>query len=125
VTYNKCSLYPITQKFKAKSKSPRPKIVEDIQRFFLPIFKDFSKTFESNQLSKNCECKHHFFPVISPATSHLKMYLFVDIWKTLLFNQSILLARKSYNQVLTKELILKTFFAFSHNSKTFQRPTTF
>jgi hypothetical protein len=26
-----------------------------IQRFFLPIFKDFSKTFESNQLSKNCE----------------------------------------------------------------------
>ena len=125
MTYNKCSLYPITQKFKAKSKSPRPKIVKDIQRFFLPIFKDFSKTFESNQLSKNCECKHHFFPVISPATSHLKMYLFVDIWKTLLFNQSILLARKSYNQVLTKELILKTFFAFSHNSKTFQRPTTF
>jgi hypothetical protein len=33
-----------------------------IQRFFfLPIFKDFSKTFESNQLSKNCECKQHFF----------------------------------------------------------------
>jgi hypothetical protein len=26
---------------------------KDFQRLFLPIFKDFSKTFESNQLSKN------------------------------------------------------------------------
>jgi hypothetical protein len=70
------------------------------------FFKDFSKNFESNQLSKNCECKHHFCPVISPATSHLKKLkcTFSSIFansKTLLFNQSILLARKSYNQLNT------------------------
>jgi hypothetical protein len=54
-----------------------------IQRFFLPIFEDFSKTFESNQLSKNCECKHHFYPVINPVKSHPKMRLFVDICENL------------------------------------------
>jgi hypothetical protein len=48
------------------------------KRFFLPIFRDLSKTCESNQLSKNCECKHHFYPVISPVKSHPKMRLFVD-----------------------------------------------
>jgi hypothetical protein len=35
--------------------------------------------FESNQLSKNCEYKHHFYLVISPVKSHPKMHLFVDI----------------------------------------------
>jgi hypothetical protein len=43
----------------------------------------FSKTFESKQLSKNCECKQHFYPVISPVKSHPKMRLFVDICKNL------------------------------------------
>jgi hypothetical protein len=43
---------------------------KNFQRLFLSIFKDFSKrTFESNQLSKNCECKQHFYPVISQITS--------------------------------------------------------
>jgi hypothetical protein len=37
----------------------------DFQRFLLPIFKDFSKTYKSNQLSKNCKCKQHFHPIIS------------------------------------------------------------
>jgi hypothetical protein len=35
--------------------TPRPKKFKDFQRFFLPIVKDFSKTFESNQVSKNCD----------------------------------------------------------------------
>jgi hypothetical protein len=30
------------------------KIFKDFQIFFLPNFRDFSKTFESNQLLKNC-----------------------------------------------------------------------
>jgi hypothetical protein len=93
---------------------------------FKDFFCLFSKTFESNQLSKICERKHHFFPVISPVTSHLKMYLFVDICENLALQSIYFISyRKSYNQILTKELILKilkTFFAFSHNSKTFQRP---
>jgi hypothetical protein len=50
-----------------------------IQRLFLPIVKDVSKTFESNQLSKNCVYKHHFYQVISPVKSHPKMHPFVDI----------------------------------------------
>jgi hypothetical protein len=58
------------------------------QRFFLPIFKDFSKTFESNRLSKNCECKHHFYPVISPVKSHPKMHLFVDIFEKLVLQST-------------------------------------
>ena len=85
--------------------------------FFLPVFKDFSKTVESNQLSKNCECKHHFHPVISPVKSHPEIRLFVNICENLAsINQSFLLARKSYNQFLTKEFkdfnLIKYFLCF-------------
>jgi hypothetical protein len=47
-----------TQTFRRKkqgSLSPRPKKFKDFQKFFLPTVKDFSKTFESNQVSKHCD----------------------------------------------------------------------
>jgi hypothetical protein len=51
----------------------------DFQRFLLPIFKDFSKTYKSNQLSKNCKCKQHFHPIISPVKDlHSNLKTFKD-----------------------------------------------
>jgi hypothetical protein len=110
--------------FSKGSWSPRPKKCKDFQRFFLPNFKDFSKTFGSNlQLSKNCECKHHFYPAISPVKSHPTVKCaFSSIFAKILL-QSILLARKSYNQflMLKKLKIFKDFLRFFTQFKDFSK----
>ena len=88
----------------------KTKKIQRLSKIFSAYCQRLFKDFESNQLSKNCECKHHFYPVISPVKSHPKMHLFVDICENLL-QSIILLARKSYNQILTKEF--KDFFRLS------------
>ena len=77
---------------------------------FKDFFCLFSKTFEGNQLSKNCECKHHFYPVISPVKSHPKMRIFVDICGNL---DSINLFYQLENRIINSSLKnLKTFKDF-------------
>jgi hypothetical protein len=91
-------------------------------------FKDFfcllSKTFQRPLRAISCRkiamYKHHFYHVISLVKSHPKMHFFVHICENLAsINQSILLARKSYNQILTKDF-LRFFTQFKDFSETFK-----
>ena len=85
--------------------------IQRLSKIFSAYFQRLFK--EGNQLSENCERKHHFCPVISPATSHLKMYLFIDICENLALQSIYFISyRKSHDQIITKELILKTFKDF-------------
>jgi hypothetical protein len=94
---------------------------------FKHFFCLFSKTFESNQLSKNCECKHHFCTVISPS-NHILKCAFSSIFAKILL-QSIYFSswenriiNSSLKNLKTFKDFLRFFTQFKDFSKTFQRP---
>jgi hypothetical protein len=61
----------------------KTKNIERLSKIFSVYFQRLFKDLWEQSVSKNCECKHHFYPVISPVKSHPKMYLFVDICENL------------------------------------------
>jgi hypothetical protein len=90
---------------------------------FKDFFCLFSKTFEGNQLSKNYECKHHFYPVISPVKSHSKMRIFVDICGNLIdsINLFYQLEKRIINSSLKNLKTFKDFLRFFTQFKDFSK----